>query len=172
MQVIDQGELASSFESGIASAKLRKPNSFCASLQHLQTCLVRVIESGNRFTKRVQSPTREPTLARMLRSSPMVIFGRRLCRSLPPLSNSGVVDSEWLAVMAGVASELKTAGKRERTKDGKRFWLIFTGAGVLRPGEPILLKLGVFPQVIVRIEACKLRTASPIGLCAPPPIRE
>jgi len=50
------------------------------------------------------------------------------------LSNSSVVGSEWLGVMAGVASEFKTAGERERTTDGKRFWLICTWAGVLCPG--------------------------------------
>ena len=63
----------------------------------------------------------------------MAIFRLLLGRSPPPLFNSGVVGSEWLGVMAGVASELKTAGERERTTDGKRFWLIFTGAGVLHP---------------------------------------
>jgi len=63
----------------------------------------------------------------------MAIFCLLLGRTLPPLSNFGIVGSEWLGVMAGVASEFKTAGERERTTDGKRFWLICTGAGVLRP---------------------------------------
>jgi len=64
----------------------------------------------------------------------MAIFPLLLGRSLSPLSNSSIVGSEWLGVMAGVGSKFKTAGKRERTTDGKRFWLICTGAGVLRPG--------------------------------------
>jgi len=55
-------------------------------------------------------------------------------RSPPPLSNSGFVGSEWLGVMAGVASEFRTAGESERTTDGKQFWLICTGTGILRPG--------------------------------------
>jgi len=42
----------------------------------------------------------------------MAIF-RLLLHSPPPLSNSGIVGSEWLAVMAGVASEFKTAGEGE-----------------------------------------------------------
>jgi len=64
----------------------------------------------------------------------MAIF--RLLRGRPPapISNSGIVGSEWLGVMVGVASEFKTADERERTTDGKRFWLICTGAGVLRRG--------------------------------------
>jgi len=70
----------------------------------------------------------------MLRSSPVAIFRLLLGHSPPPLSNSGVVGSEWLGVMAGVGSEFKTAGERERTTDGKQFWLICTGAGVLRQG--------------------------------------
>jgi len=61
----------------------------------------------------------------------MAIFCLLLGRSPPPLSNSDVVGSEWLGVMAGVASEFKTAGEREINTDGKRFWLKCTGAGVL-----------------------------------------
>jgi len=95
--------------------------------------LARVIGSGNGFTKIVQSHIREQALARMLHSSPMAIFPLLLGRSPPPLCNSGVVGSEWLGLMAGVASEFKTTSKRERTIDGKRFWLICIGAGVLRP---------------------------------------
>jgi len=64
----------------------------------------------------------------------MAIFCLLLGRSPPPFSNSGVVGSEWLGVMAGVASEFKTAGERERTTDGKRFWLVCTGAGILHQG--------------------------------------
>ena len=64
----------------------------------------------------------------------MPIFCPLLGHSPPPLSNSGVVGSEWLGGMAGVASEFKTEGEWERTREGKPFWLICTGAGVLRPG--------------------------------------
>jgi len=65
----------------------------------------------------------------------MALFRLLLVLSPPPLSNSGVVGSEWLGVtMAGVASEFKTAGERERIRDGKRFWLICPGAGVSRLG--------------------------------------
>jgi len=64
----------------------------------------------------------------------MAIFRLLLGRSPPPLSNSSVVGSEWLGVIAGVASEFKTAGEQKRTTDGNRFWLICTGAGVLRLG--------------------------------------
>jgi len=127
-------ELAWSFECGVVSAKLGKPNSLRVSFQHLRTSLVRVIGSEKGFTNIVQSHNREQALARMLCSSPMAIFGLLLGRSAPPLSNSSVVGFEWLEVMAGVASEFKTAGEWERTTDGKRFWLISTGAGVLRPG--------------------------------------
>jgi len=81
----------------------------------------------------VQSHIREPALARMLGSSPIAIFRLLLGRSPPPPSNSGVVGSEWLGVMTGVASEFKTAGEQERTTDGKRFGLISTLTGVLRP---------------------------------------
>jgi len=94
----------------------------------------RVIGSGNGFTKIVQSHIREQALARMLRSSPVAIFRLLLGRFPPPPSNSGVVGSESLGVIAGVASEFKTAGERDRTTDGNRFWLICTGAGVLCPG--------------------------------------
>jgi len=120
----------------------------------------------------VQSHIRELTLARMLRSSPIAIFLLLLGRSPPLLCNSGAVGSEWLGVMTGVASEFMTAGEHERTTDGKPFWLICTGAGVLRPRSPILLELLLFPEVIVRIEACELRTSCPIGLCDHTPIRE
>jgi len=64
----------------------------------------------------------------------MAIFRLLLGRSLPPLSISGLFGCQWLGVMAGVASEFKTAGGLERTTDGKRFWLICPEAGVLRPG--------------------------------------
>jgi len=57
----------------------------------------------------------------MLDSSPMGILLLLLGLSPPPLSNSGDVGSQWLGVMAGIASELKTAGERERTRDGNRF---------------------------------------------------
>jgi len=106
-------------------------NSLRASFQHLRTSLVQVIGFGNGFTKILQSQIREQALARMLRSSPMAIFRLLLGRSPPPLSNSGGVGSEWLGVRAGVASESKTTGEWECTTDGKRFWLICTGAGVL-----------------------------------------
>jgi len=96
--------------------------------------LVRVIGLGNRFTKIVQSHIREQALARMLRSSPKAIFRVLLGHSPPPLSNSDVVSSGWLGVMACLVSEFKIAGERERTTDGKRFWLICTGAGVLCQG--------------------------------------
>ena len=75
--------------------------------------------SGNGFTKIVQSHIREQALARMLLSTPMAIFHLLLGHSPPPLCYSGIVGSEWLGVMAGVASEFKTAGERERTTDGK-----------------------------------------------------
>jgi len=64
----------------------------------------------------------------------MAIFRLLLGGSPPPLSNSGVVGSECLGVMAGVASEFKTPGEQERTTDGNRFWLLCTGPVVLRPG--------------------------------------
>jgi len=49
----------------------------------------------------------------------MVIFRLMLGRSPPPFSNSGVVGSEWLGVMAGVASEFKSASEWQITTDGK-----------------------------------------------------
>jgi len=64
----------------------------------------------------------------------MAIFLLLLGRFPPPLSNSRVVSCEWLGVVAGVATKFKTIGKREKTTEGKRFLLICTGAGVLRPG--------------------------------------
>jgi len=111
-----------------------KPNSLPALFQQLPSSSVRVIGSGNGFTKIVQSHIREQALARMLRSSPMAIFPLLLGHSPPSLSNSGVVSPEWLRVMAGIASEFKTADEQERTTDGKRLWLICTGAGVLHLG--------------------------------------
>jgi len=98
---------------------LGKPNSLRALFQHLRTSSVRVIGSGNGFTKIVQSHIREQALARMLCSSPMAIFRLLLGHSPPPFSNCGVVGSEWLGVIAGVAREFKTAGEWERTTDGK-----------------------------------------------------
>jgi len=47
----------------------------------------------------------------------MAIFRLLLGRSPPPLFNSGVLGSEWLGVMEGIASEFKTGGERERTTD-------------------------------------------------------
>jgi len=105
---------------------LGKHNFLQASFQHLRTSSVRVIGSENGFTKIVQSHIREQAFARMLRSSPMAIFHLLLGCSRPPPSNSGVVGSEWLGVMAGVAMEFKTAGEWERTSDGNPFWLICT----------------------------------------------
>jgi len=67
----------------------------------------------------MQSHIREQALARMLHSSTMAIFSLLLGRSPPLLSNSSVVGSEWLGIMAGVASEFRTPGKWEGTRDGK-----------------------------------------------------
>ena len=70
----------------------------------------------------------------MLHSSPIVIFRLLLVHSPPPLSNSGIVGSKWLEVMARVVSEFGTKGNWEGTIDIKPFWLIGTRAGVFCPG--------------------------------------
>ena len=69
--------------------------------------------------KIIQSHIRDQVVARMLRSSPIAIIRLLLGRSLPLLSNSRIVGSEWLGYMAGVVSEFKTPGEQERTTDGK-----------------------------------------------------
>jgi len=57
----------------------------------------------------------------MLHSSPVAIFHRLLVCCSPTLSNSGVVGPELLGVIAGVSSEPKMVGGRERIAGVKQF---------------------------------------------------
>jgi len=88
----------------------------------------------------------------------------------PPVPGiSGVVGSEWLGVMAGVSSQFKTVGERERILGVKRFWLIDTETGAPWLGYVSSLELCVGPWVIVSIDGCDSGNPYPIGYCAPQP---
>ena len=100
----------------------------------MRTASVRVIESGNGFTNIAYSHIRSRALSTMLRSSPVAIFRQLLVCCLPTLSNSGVVGSDLLGVIAGVSSGPKAVGGRERIAGVKRFWLTRTETGALHQG--------------------------------------
>jgi len=69
----------------------------------------------------VPSHIREQALARMLCSSPMAIFGLLLGRSPPPLSNSGVVGSEWLGLWPELQANSRLGANRKEPQMEKDF---------------------------------------------------